>query len=707
MKTALRASRRSTVSQRLKRNLAVATQAMFVLGTDPPATTTNMGGTDLTWGTLVIPDKDLLVSAIWFRHPGVAFMQPGIWDGSGGATAGPLLGSGPQISGVAADTWQRLPLSAPVQLLAGQQYAIGVFATSGNHYFTTYNGSGSDYVDGGATLTPVTLTGTNYGRYSSTSALAYPANAVADANPKIFSMKIEGLVGGRLPYAYTGAPVNIVVPPTANSMIVDIYGAESGTANAATAGLGGRLQAIIPVTAGETLQINVGGKGPNHPGGNAGAIAGGWNGGGSAGGAGGSFWGGPGGGATDIRRGAFALVDRIAVAGGGGGSGATNTNIGASGGGTTGAAGPNGIAGAGSGGGGGTPSAGGASGIGGGGAGAGTVGTLGVGGNGGTGGTRVGGGGGGGYYGGGGGGGNSGSGQAAGGGGGGSSYVDPSAVNIVHIQGARTGNGVATVTFSTEVVFSDSTPRVFAYTGAAQTTVVPSGANFVTVDLQGAQGGGSGAYLGGRGGRLRASLAVTPGETLQINVGGRGVQTATPSAPGGWNGGGPQNADATSQGFGGGGATDIRRGAFALADRIAIAGGGGGAGYASVNGGDGGGTTGQAGPNGAYTGGGGGTPSAGGAAGTGSPQGGATAGALGIGGTAGISQFGIAGGGGGGLYGGGGGVARGTTTQVASGAGGGSSYVDVAATNVLHQQGFRDDHGTAILTFSDLVPYLS
>jgi hypothetical protein len=254
--------------------------------------------------------------------------------------------------------------------------------------------------------------------------------------------------------------------------------------------------------------------------------------------------------------------------------------------------------------------------------------------------------------------------------------------------------------------FSPPPPSTYYYTGAPQKLTVPAGAAFMVVDLLGAQGGGYTTSVGGLGGRLLATIPVTPGEVLQINVGGRGIQSATPRGGGGFNGGGSSNEDTASQGFGGGGATDIRRGAFTLADRIAVAGGGGGAGYASVNGGSGGGTTGGAGPNGPHVGGGGGTPSAGGAAGAGA-AGGAGAGSLGLGGKAGQGQYGIPGGGGGGYYGGGGGVALGSGAQTASGGGGGSSYVDPAATDVVHQQGYRQGHGSALISWvADTTPYL-
>src|SRR5579859_129123 len=65
----------------------------------------------------------------------------------------------------------------------------------------------------------------------------------------------------------------------------------------------------------------------------------------------------------------------------------------------------------------------------------------------------------------------------------------------------------------------------FTYTGAAQTWTVPAGVNRATFDVLGAQGGtGAEAPLfsgpGGLGGETIASLPVTAGQVVQVNVGG-------------------------------------------------------------------------------------------------------------------------------------------------------------------------------------------
>lgn len=246
----------------------------------------------------------------------------------------------------------------------------------------------------------------------------------------------------------------------------------------------------------------------------------------------------------------------------------------------------------------------------------------------------------------------------------------------------------------------------FNYTGAAQTYTVPEGVTALQVDAYGAQGSAING-VGGKGGRVQAVLPVTPGEVLQVNVGGAGSAVgsgAVGPSVGGWNGGGDvEQIGGARYGSGGGGATDIRRGANALADRILVAGGGGGAPSSdnAANGGDGGGLIGGTG--GSSTGiasarGTGGTQSAGGTAGTSGGSGRAgQAGSLGQGGFAGGTSWGQAGGGGGGYYGGGGGSGYNTQAN-GGGGGGGSSYTDPTATGVVHTKAVRTGNGLVTLT---------
>ena len=264
----------------------------------------------------------------------------------------------------------------------------------------------------------------------------------------------------------------------------------------------------------------------------------------------------------------------------------------------------------------------------------------------------------------------------------------------------------------------------FSYTGDYYTWSVPSGVVSLTTDVRGAQGGGQpNGTQRGKGGRVQATISVTPGSTLYIYVGGSGANSATGSvlAAGGWNGGGTGGNYSTSGG-GGGGASDIRVGGTALTDRKIVAGGAGGFGYNGpyTAGGHGGGLNAQwvgvAGSTGCITStessflnegsscetpnvgvnfGRGGSQTAGGDTSSTADKG--FAGSLGTGGNGGTgsSQCGgpcPGGGGGGGYYGGGGGGA--------GPGGGGSSYTDpVSVSSVTHTRGFNANNGSVAITY--------
>jgi hypothetical protein len=212
------------------------------------------------------------------------------------------------------------------------------------------------------------------------------------------------------------------------------------------------------------------------------------------------------------------------------------------------------------------------------------------------------------------------------------------------------------------------TTVTFNYTGGTQNWTVPPCVTSVAVTIAGAKGGGAG---GGNGAILTGNLTVTPGQVLQIRVGGAGSIFA-----GGYNGGGNGFAGITGSG-GGGGASDIRTTPYNLANRIVVAGGGGGYGGGSdhANGANTNCPNGANGANGYGNGGVGATTTAGGAGGV--AWGGGTngsAGTLGNGGNGGSDNTygGPGGGGGGGLYGGGGGGGDNCCTGANGGGGGGS-----------------------------------
>jgi hypothetical protein len=272
----------------------------------------------------------------------------------------------------------------------------------------------------------------------------------------------------------------------------------------------------------------------------------------------------------------------------------------------------------------------------------------------------------------------------------------------------------AAATAATPVSQSFTTP-------GEQQFVVPPGVTSAQVELVGGYGGSGNAGIpGGIPATDRATLTVSPGETLYAEVAGDG-QSATGATNDGGYGGGADGAVRTflfgsaPTGGGGGGASDVQRcpanaadaecdGHSALSSRLFVAGGGGGGGGNGLDpsttaGGDGG-SADQSGAAGAHdssidAGGGGGsraTSSAGGAAGASgqcqpSGNGCATPGVLGQGGTGAESD---GGGGGGGIFGGGGGGAGEFSSpgnlELANGGGGGggggASGVPAGATGV-------------------------
>jgi len=291
----------------------------------------------------------------------------------------------------------------------------------------------------------------------------------------------------------------------------------------------------------------------------------------------------------------------------------------------------------------------------------------------------------------------------------------------------------AIVNFNTPTVTDNcvvlvNTNQTFSYTGAMQTFVVPAGVTSVNIDAFGAQG--ATANIGGTGGlgaRAQGTLSVTPGQTLNIFVGGQN----------GYNGGGTGGQNGNSVfggpngglGANGGGASDVRVGGTALLNRAITAGGGGGGGSNGVwpgcqvagpagNGGAGGdnlgssGTAGTGNPcncaGGGGAGGQGGTQLTGGAAGA---YAGNTAclrsnwaigtnGTLGNGGNGSLIYFngtGAGGGGGGGYYGGGSGGNGSDTTPGGGGGGGSSNTNGVTAASLTSNS--RSGDGLVVITY--------
>ena len=523
-----------------------------------------------------------------------------------------------------------------------------------------------------------------------------------------------------------------VVPDGVTEIDVEVYGAEGGDGidpygAHSSGGLGGRIDATISVTPGETLYVHVGCQGEET---RYAVNAGGWNGGGDGGyySAGSGYTGGGGGGASDVRRDTD-LTSRIIVAGGGAGGGACDEDYadpGGDGGNTTGENGGSGCAGAY--GRGGSQASGGAAGswdyV----PGTPETGSLGNGGDAYP--SGSGGGGGGGYYGGGAG--------DGGGGGGGSSYAGAGTSYIEYVRGVRSSDGEVVIRWyggacalpcatcngpgptgctSCTAGYVDADPgdgfncvdedreQYFYCTGEPQMWVVPDDVEELEVEMHGAEGGDGIDPYGasspaGRGGRVDGMVSVTSGDTIYIYVGCQGEGTRYAVNAGGWNGGGDGGYYSAGSGYtggGGGGASDIRTGP-GLETRIAVAAGGGGGGACDEDygdpGGDGGnvlGADGGSGCAGAY--GRGGSQSSGGAAGSwdyvpGTPE----AGSLGYGGDA--PTGGSGGGGGAGYYGGGAGDG--------GGGGGGSSYVGGFSELITWVRGARSGDGRVIVRWTSV-----
>jgi hypothetical protein len=237
-----------------------------------------------------------------------------------------------------------------------------------------------------------------------------------------------------------------------------------------------------------------------------------------------------------------------------------------------------------------------------------------------------------------------------------------------------------------------STPGTYLYT-------VPVGVPELTVNAFGAEGGINGeGGNGGAGGEADATIAVTPGETLEITVGAQG--SGNTGAGYYYNGGG-------------GGASDVRTGSCTttlsctLTDRIVVAGGGGGAGAfnypdpTGVAGGAGGGANGGGGTGLSGEGGGGGSSSGGGGGGIGQSGLNGAAGTLGYGGGGAGTSVNQGGGGGDGYYGGGGG---GGWSDLGGSGGGGSGYITPSALVATLTAGVQNGNGKVVIGFTGATP---
>jgi outer membrane protein OmpA-like peptidoglycan-associated protein len=235
------------------------------------------------------------------------------------------------------------------------------------------------------------------------------------------------------------------------------------------------------------------------------------------------------------------------------------------------------------------------------------------------------------------------------------------------------------------------TTITFNATGQPQSWTAPDDVHQATITAVGARGGDSDFYDGGYGGQATATFVINPGETLDIYVGGRGLDwevgncaELTNGPPtGGWNGGGNGGGTSGCQGAGGGGASDVRRDGIDLSNRVLVAGGGGGASSDCSDAGAGGGLV-------------GGSAGCGGGAG-GDQDGTSGSGEQGLGGTGGDGSF-IGAGGGGGFYGGAG--AGGENL----GGGGGSGY---GPAGTWFETGVNPGDGYVTVSFGAAAPTIT
>ena len=135
-------------------------------------------------------------------------------------------------------------------------------------------------------------------------------------------------------------------------------------------------------------------------------------------------------------------------------------------------------------------------------------------------------------------------------------------------------------------VYTGSTEWTFDYTGGEQTFTAPVTGTY-KLETWGAQGGNiTGDYLGSNGAYTSGKINLMKNQQLYVYVGG-----TSSTIDGGYNGGGNTEKYANwGQGYGGGGATDVRlisgewNNFESLKSRIMVSAGGGGASYYNKDG---------------------------------------------------------------------------------------------------------------------------
>lgn len=154
----------------------------------------------------------------------------------------------------------------------------------------------------------------------------------------------------------------------------------------------------------------------------------------------------------------------------------------------------------------------------------------------------------------------------------------PAALAVVHRPASLPANCVPQ---------ADSVACTFGFTGVEQTFAVPAGVGSLRVTAAGAAGGSpldrhrAGQVPGGRGAVVSGTVAVTPGSTLYIEVGGPGGT----DGQAGFNGGGQAATDSLPGAGGTDGANRVSAGTGTYANGGRGYGGGGGGGLFGGGGG--------------------------------------------------------------------------------------------------------------------------
>ena len=165
---------------------------------------------------------------------------------------------------------------------------------------------------------------------------------------------------------------------------------------------------------------------------------------------------------------------------------------------------------------------------------------------------------------------------------------DVATVNSTGVVSAlRTGTATITASVASGTNWNEATSKSISITVETMETTYTSSGTYTcpstatyTIELVGAAGGNYSSGKGGKGGIVKAKKTLEAGTVLYVNIGGQGTTFSNSTQPAGSNGGGLPGEN----GAGGGGSTDIRQGGTEIANRILVAGGGGGASGYRLNG---------------------------------------------------------------------------------------------------------------------------